>query len=138
MKQRQTNRWTEALATGIHTIDQQHYELLTNINDLIRMHQAGQSTQALDELLPAFKTYVLFHFSEEEKLLARNAGGTEFERQHLAQHLEFSQEIETQYRRRSSRTDAVIAEELGLYMEMWLTTHIAGLDHQLARLVQTR
>jgi len=136
MNSRRTIRWSEALATGIHTIDQQHYELLSGINDLICTHQAGLSTQALDTLLPLFKTYVLFHFSEEEMLLARTAGGTEFERQHLAQHLEFAQEIERQRLRRGSHADALIAKELGSYLENWLIEHISSADQQLARLVK--
>jgi hemerythrin-like metal-binding protein len=136
MTRKRAVQWTETLATGIRTIDQQHYELLSGINDLISLHQAGQSTQALDELLPSLKTYVLFHFREEEMLLARAVGGTEFQRQHLAQHREFALEIENHCQRRATQSDAEIAKDLGHYLENWVLSHIAGADQKLARLVR--
>lgn len=136
MTHERTVQWSEALATGIHTIDQQHFELLSRINDLISLHQAGQSTRALDEFLPGLKTYVLFHFAEEERLLARAAGGTAFEKQHLAQHREIATEIETQCQLRSTHSDSDIAKDLGNYLESWFISHIADADQQLARQVR--
>lgn len=135
MSHKRRVHWHADLNTGIRTIDRQHYEWFSRTNDLITMHQAGQSTQALDDLLPSLKTYVLFHFNEEERLLARVAGGTECERQHVLQHREFAHDIEVWCQRRLTMTDTEIAEELGHYLEIWLIKHIAIADQELARLV---
>lgn len=138
MTHKRVVRWSESLATGIRSIDQQHYEWLSRTNDLISLHQEGRSTQALDDFLPCLKTYVLFHFSEEEMLLDRVAGGTEFERQHLGQHRAFARELEAFCQKRSFLTDQLVAESLGNYLENWLINHIASADQQLAHLVNLR
>jgi hemerythrin len=135
MKHKQRVDWHAGLNTGHRAIDLQHYELFSKTNELIAMHEAGQSTQALDDLLPSLKTYALFHFSEEETMLARVAGGTESERQHVLQHREFAHDIEVWNQRRSSKTDTEIAEDLGHYLEIWLISHIAVADQELAHLV---
>lgn len=128
-------QWRPALATGVRSIDQQHTELLARVNDLISLYSAGQSTQALDELLPSLKIYILFHFSEEEALLAQVASGTEFERQHLAMHRAFAHKLDALISRRATHADADIAEELGAYLANWLVAHIDHEDQKLARLV---
>jgi len=119
-------------------MDQQHIELFTRINHLISLHLAGQSTQALDELLPSLKIYVLFHFSEEEALLAQVASGTELERQQVASHHAFAQILEALISRRATQADADIAEELVVYLEKWLMAHIGHEDQQLARMLRAQ
>mgnify|MGYP003380413558 CR=1 FL=1 len=138
MTQKTRLQWSPALATGVRSMDQQHTELFARINHLISLHLAGQSTQALNELLPSLKIYVLFHFSEEEALLAQVASGTELERQHLASHHAFAQILEALIARRATQADAAIAEELGAYLEKWLVAHIGHEDQQLARLARAQ
>ncbi len=128
--------WRTELSTGIRSIDLQHCEWLSMANDFISLHQAGQSSQALDDLLPSLQTYSLFHFSEEEALLSRVASGTEMERLHVLQHSAFAQAMDAWSQRRLTIADTETAQEVGCYLQSWLTRHIAGADQELARLVR--
>ena len=57
--------WTSAMDTGVRQIDLQHQELVRLINEMERAHAAGQSSTALDDILPSLTTYALFHFGDE-------------------------------------------------------------------------
>jgi diguanylate cyclase (GGDEF)-like protein/hemerythrin-like metal-binding protein/PAS domain S-box-containing protein len=135
MTQKPAVQWHATLSTGIRSIDQQHEEMFARVNELIHLHRAGQSTRALDELLPSLTVNILFHFSEEEVLLAQVAGGSEFERQHWALHHAFTLEIDAICQCRSTQSDPQVAEKLSVYLAHWLIEHIRHADQELARRV---
>lgn len=127
--------WTTAMDTGVRQIDLQHQELVSMINEMERAHASGQSSRALDEILPSLSAYALFHFGEEEVLLAQVAEGTAFAEHHLAEHRSFVDEIQRLIASRPSQSDHELTEVLTLYLTDWLVLHISGTDRALARML---
>lgn len=127
--------WTPAMETGIPQIDVQHQELVHMINEIEAAHASGQSTMALDALLPRLTVYALFHFGEEEVLLAQVAEGTTFAENHMQEHHDFSDEIHRLIASRSRQSDHDLAEVLTLYLADWLVLHISGTDRALGRML---
>lgn len=121
------------LNTGVRSIDVQHQELVALITQFEAAHGTGDSTGALDEVLPQLKIYVLFHFGEEERLMGNLVGEMESTQVHLAQHHEFASQIATLSAQRKPRGDAPVAADLVGYLRKWLLHHIATTDVALSR-----
>ena len=127
--------WTPAMNTGVRQIDLQHLELVDMINEMERAHTGGHSSIALDEILPRLSSYAIFHFGEEEVLLAQVAEGTAFAERHLIEHSGFVEEIQRLIANRGSQSDHDLAERLTRYLADWLVSHIAGVDRVLAHML---
>lgn len=127
--------WTSAMETGIRQMDVQHQELVHMINEMEAAHAGGQSATALDALLPRLTIYALFHFGEEEALLAQVAEGTAFAEHHLQEHRSFGDEVQRLIASRALQTDHDLAEVLILYLSDWLVLHISGTDQALGRML---
>jgi len=65
-------QWTEALATGVETIDEQHKELIVRINNLLEACQQGKGRLIMAGLLNFMADYAVRHFAEEEKYMIDN------------------------------------------------------------------
>lgn len=128
-----TIQWTKGLNTNIRSIDLQHQELVSLINQLETLHLAGHNTQALNEVLPQLHTYVLFHFREEEDLMVMLVGNEELDQLHLAQHREFIDHMHTLQQRRNPHNEADTAQALVHYLKNWLLEHIATTDRDLGQ-----
>ena len=128
-----TIQWTKGLNTDIRSIDLQHQELVSLINQLETLHLAGRNAQALDEMLPQLHTYVLFHFREEEDLMVMLVGNEKLDKLHLAQHREFMAHMRTLQQRRNPNNEADTARVLVHYLNNWLLEHIATTDRDLGQ-----
>jgi hemerythrin len=127
--------WTSAMDTGVRQIDMQHQELVSLINEMERAHAGGRSSMALDDILPSLTTYALFHFGDEEVLLAQVAEGTAYAEHHLKEHRSFVDEIQRLIASRASQSDSDLVEVLTPYLAEWLVLHISGTDRILARML---
>lgn len=119
------------METGIRQIDLQHRELVSMINEMEAAHVSGHAAAALDAVLPRLTAYAVFHFGEEEALLAQVAEGTAFAEHHLQEHRDFVAEIQRLIGGRTHQSDNDLVEVLSLYLADWLVLHIAGTDRAL-------
>ncbi len=126
--------WDDAMESGIRGMDLQHRELFSMIDDLIDMHEAGQSTQAMDTVLPQLANYALFHFNEEEMLMCRVNNASDFIRLHMAQHKGFLDAMDRIKKLRNTHSDAHAAREMARFLQTWLVDHIVNTDSKLTRL----
>ncbi|QIB70420.1 hemerythrin family protein [Aminipila butyrica] len=60
--------WSSDLETGNNTIDQQHKQLITAINDLLDACSQGRGRDALKETTKFLYDYTAKHFADEERL----------------------------------------------------------------------
>jgi len=60
--------WTQELATGVESIDDQHKQLFKAINDLLEACFSGTGHTKLDSTVQFLIDYTEKHFSDEEKL----------------------------------------------------------------------
>jgi hemerythrin len=60
--------WNESFAVGYETIDEQHKQLFTAINDLIRISKGGNAGDDLKKSLDFLNDYTIRHFFDEEQI----------------------------------------------------------------------
>jgi len=116
--------WGKTLTLGVPEMDEEHQILVSKINALIRSLNNGKNKQ---ENLTAFKAmaaYVVEHFADEEALMARVSypqlkAHQEVHRRLLQQAGEFQRAIEI---------NTLNHNELRLFLQEWLISHIKGTD----------
>ncbi|QEM69361.1 bacteriohemerythrin [Geobacter sp. FeAm09] len=60
--------WRESLAIGVPEIDNQHKELLSRFDSLLKACETGKGMDELRRLLGFLDEYVISHFSDEEAI----------------------------------------------------------------------
>lgn len=133
-----TIQWNKELDTGVRSIDLQHRELFALVNELTTLHATGYDTEALNEVLPQFNTFIQFHFSEEETLMHMLVAEDDFEQQHLAQHREFTAHIARLQKSRTPHNDTAIVKALVHYLHDWLPEHFTTTDRELGQRLLTQ
>jgi hemerythrin len=126
--------WSDAFATGIPLIDDQHKILVNIIND-IRQRLAGKySRVTLTRILLELRGYTLYHFSIEEQLMEQHGFGaahSDEQELHLRQHQDFSSWLD-ELEQNIKLNRAIPLEALFVYLRTWLVGHILNTDKQLA------
>jgi hemerythrin len=64
--------WTDALAVGNETIDDDHRHLVDLINQLFLAISSGQANAVLGEILDELVSYTQTHFQREEALMQQH------------------------------------------------------------------
>ncbi len=64
--------WTEDLATGVQTIDDQHKELFGRINVLLNACNMGKGRMEICRTVAFLEDYVNEHFSTEERYMIKH------------------------------------------------------------------
>ena len=59
-------KWTQDMAVGIETIDEQHKELFKRISDLLQAIREHRCKSEIDGTIKFLDDYARFHFGEEE------------------------------------------------------------------------
>jgi hemerythrin len=77
-------QFTPDLSTAVPEIDGQHQELFKRVNGLLAALQAGSGREELVRTIQFLTDYVVFHFGDEEKYMAKH--GYLNTSQHKAQH----------------------------------------------------
>ena len=131
-----TIRWRSTFSTGIHSIDQQHQELIEMINEFGDINEAKVHDSEVDDLLKRLNQYVIFHFSHEESLMDHHFIASAHRESHLKQHADFATQVQLSL---TSQVDGcLVKDNLVAFLEAWLTSHILVTDMALAKLIHTR
>ena len=124
--------WTDAMATSIAAVDEQHQHLLEIFNRiaLAQAQEASYETviARLDELLE----YTRYHFREEERLIRHWRVDCRHRAMHLQAHETF-REFLRQARVFAGGHAPEVTVELLAFLAQWLLHHIMGVDRQMAR-----
>ncbi len=126
--------WSDRLATGINTIDNQHKELFRRINNLVIAIKQQRCKSEIDDTLQFLDDYARIHFSEEEKHMREtNYGGLteqiEDHQRYLAALAELKEQaslprIQGSSYDLSATTNQVVVD--------WIVAHIMKLDMKFA------
>lgn len=143
-----TFKWTEEYMLGILFIDRQHkrlVELIVDLNtvshetfsdDESKTSQSEKVKQVLDELL----LYTQIHFHEEEAVMMWYH--YPYTKAHRKVHSDFvgrvSKARESFQHRESAKEDAKIAQELSIFLQEWLVSHILQIDKRLVEFVSEK
>jgi hemerythrin len=129
-----TLQWTQALATGIAEIDEQHQELFRRIDRLLDASIAGDPAE-VTRMLGFLREYVDHHFAAEERFMdEQRYPGLPSHRAEHAFLVEKVRQIDVEHR--ASGTDPTTAASMHRLLSDWLRTHIGLSDASMASFVR--
>lgn len=124
--------WTEDLSVGYGLIDDQHKELFSRYNQLLKACKEGKGRDAIIPMLDFLVEYVTGHFAEEERFMERYAFPERSE--HVQQHrnlFEHVNEIYAELRDKGASVAVITAINHTLFD--WLLKHVKQTDVKLGR-----
>lgn len=122
--------WTHNLTTGLDWQDEQHKELFDRIDKLINAMTKGEGTNEILLLISFLDSYVISHFGEEEKEMARlNYPGKD---SHLEEHKYCIEEIKKLKERVNNKIDTKLLIDTQKIIINWIRSHISKTDKALA------
>jgi hemerythrin len=114
--------WKDFYSVGEHSLDAQHRQILSILNDLYGAMDAGREYDEIKRLLDSLLRYTMTHFAHEEYVM-RACGYPDFDN-HKAEH--------DQMRRRTAglRTNVnlVTGRDLLSFLKDWWCNHIQSED----------
>lgn len=114
--------WKDAYSVGEPSLDAQHKQILSIINDLYVAIDAGREHDNRKKLMDRLVTYTMTHFEHEERMM-RACGFPDFDN-HKVQH--------DQMRRYaaglSANASLVTSHDLLNFLKHWWTNHIRAED----------
>jgi hemerythrin-like metal-binding protein len=131
-------KWSNNLALGIPLIDQQHRELINQINELIDAIRTGKGQKKIKTVLIFLEDYVVRHFSDEEALMQeyKYPGYPA----HKSLHLKFIEALKTlkeELRDKQDRGLYLVFRLQTLVMD-WFVNHIVKADKQYGIFLSTQ
>lgn len=117
--------WSDNLSVGISEIDEQHKNLIAQINALHEAMRSGQGKEALEKILGELAAYTQYHFGTEERYMQKF--GYPGYAAHKDEHDAFVAEV-------AGFQKSYAAGRLGLSIEVmkflrgWVAGHITGSD----------
>ncbi|MCP3849958.1 MAG: GGDEF domain-containing protein [Gammaproteobacteria bacterium] len=126
-------QWNNNYLTGLSEVDSQHYQLVNIINqfgDLLADNQIHSSD--LDKTFAKLAEYTIYHFEEEETMMADIGIDQRHYSRHIKMHHDFIDEVTTMHAG-ISQNDPISAKHLLDFLNHWLAFHILGSDQNMAR-----
>jgi len=122
--------WRDSLSIGVDEIDNQHKQLLSHFNQLLKACETGKGREELTKLLDFLDTYTIKHFNDEESIQRlRNYPGYSA---HKKEHESFIARLKVLKQEINSEGVALhhVMETNHLLLK-WLIHHISTVDVQL-------
>lgn len=117
--------WKSVYETGIVALDNEHRELIQEINRLYEAVRDKRGETVLADILVMLERYTVDHFQHEEKLMG------EYQFPGLAEHQKTHQELIDAIQDLKTRATAgneALARELLTFLRGWLLEHILKVD----------
>ena len=124
--------FTSNLVTGNKTIDEQHKELISKINNLLDAVESSQEQATAMRMLNFLNDYVVYHFEAEENL--QKEVGYPGLADHQKQHESLKQTVAdlTEMLTEEEGASPAFVEQLNKKVVEWLYKHIEGYDRSVA------
>ena len=126
----QTISWDPTMSTGIDTLDNQHKQLISWLNDLLAAMSEGRGRANVESVLDRLGAYAVMHFDHEEDCMNRYR--CPVAAQNEAAHKDFVATftaLREDFEREGATAHLVIRVENELMR--WLTNHIRATDTKL-------
>jgi hemerythrin-like metal-binding protein len=123
-----TLAWDESFSVGINLIDAQHkkwFDIIKKLGDGIAENEQHADPLFLEDIIFELKTYVAFHFSEEEKYFERF--GYEDAESHIKMHRAYAEKV-NELHAGVLRGEDGMAEKLLEFVQGWAINHIKAAD----------
>ncbi|MEK6744962.1 MAG: hemerythrin family protein [Nitrospirota bacterium] len=133
-------KWTQDMAVGIETIDEQHKELFMRISDLLQAIRERRCKSEIDGTIKFLDDYARFHFSEEEKRMqAAGFDGLADHRKHHAEYLNNIKELkDLAAQPRIQGMSYELSVTTNQVVVDWIVYHIMKVDRKFGEYVKSR
>mgnify|MGYP001013374245 CR=1 FL=1 len=119
--------WTEKIAVGITTIDDQHKKLISLINDLNEAMRERKATEVIGKVLQELTDYTVYHFGNEERAFQKYQYPDTAA--HLAAHKVFVDKLNELIENNKKGQLGISISVLDFLMD-WISNHILKTDRQ--------
>ena len=129
--------WDPSMTTGIESLDAQHKQLISWLNDLLSAMSLGRGRSEIEGLLAQLGNYAGMHFGLEEECMTRYH--CPVAEANAAAHQDFIMTFSSfkqEFERDGATAQLVVRVESELMR--WLVGHIKRMDTQLAPCVRDR
>lgn len=131
--------WKEDYSVKIPLIDAQHkklFEIGASINELLKDYHGQDSFDQILKVIESLETYTVYHFREEEKLMAH------FEypelKVHQEEHQKFIDYLNGLELDRIDRNQRESLVELVKFVAGWIFKHISNVDFRYSDFISKR
>jgi hemerythrin len=128
-------KWRQGYETGIVALDKEHQGLVRQINELFEAVRDKRGSEVYSDVVAMLQTYVLEHFSHEEKLME------EYQFPGLAVHQQEHRNLVVAVqalRKDHAVLDESAARELLNFLRTWLLEHIVKVDREYGPFIESR
>lgn len=127
--------WTSSLMTGIDQVDQEHKQLIEQVENLYEAMSKGQGDARIREILNFLEKYTVEHFRNEERLYQKH-GYPDLNR-HKEIHAQFIEDFgQLKQEFLSNQSDHSLAIKVNKLAMSWLTNHIGKEDKQACQYIK--
>jgi hemerythrin len=123
--------WNQQLSVGVASIDDQHKNLVTLLNQLHDGMIAGKGKEVLGDVLKGLAEYTRTHFKFEEDIFART--GYLDAVAHKKEHTELLQSVIEIQKKYNVSGPSVLTIQVMNFLKDWLTKHIQGTDMRYSK-----
>ncbi len=131
----QAIKWDESMSTGVESLDAQHKQLISWLNNLLVCMSEGRGRAEIDGLLQQLGAYATLHFGNEEECMEK--WRCPMAAQNAAAHKEFIatfQNLRDEFDRNGATAHLVVRVQSELMR--WLSAHIKRTDTSLRACVR--
>ena len=130
-------QWDASLETGYEKVDNQHKQLVSTLNDIIKASVEGKGKDEIFKTLDFLTGYTIKHFSDEEKLMVKYNYPDYLI--HKRYHEEFKVTVGdlTKQLINEGPTEKMV-NTVTTAIGKWLLNHIKGDDFRMAAYVKTK
>ena len=127
--------WKAVYETGVVSLDNEHRELIEEINRLYEAVRDKRGTEVLGDILQMLEKYTVDHFKHEEKMMA-DYGYAGLE-EHQKVHQDLIQAVDELKAKVSFGTED-LARQLLKFLRYWLLEHIVEVDKKYGKFLVAR
>jgi len=117
--------WNNSMSVNIAKIDNQHKNLITEINNFYEGIKTKKSKDVLSDILYQLNKYSIYHFQTEEALMKKYSFPGY--KAHTAEHETFNNKI-AELQTRLNAGKMVLPIEVATFLKEWLINHVMNTD----------
>ena len=128
--------WTDALETGLPTVDAQHQELVRLANRVgdMMIKADGIDLAVIDNAFVDLVNYTKYHFAEEEGFMDKSGLPPGVVKEHKLEHRDFVNKVAMLWISRNGNPKRTFAD-LSAFLQAWIYRHILVVDKEMASLI---
>lgn len=119
--------WQSKYETGVMSIDNDHRNLVSMIENLYSAISKGEGKKVIDVIVKGLSEYAIVHFNREEMLM-KSIGFEGFEK-HKKSHQTFTDKVSS-FQQMLASGQQNISVEVVAFLRDWLINHIQNIDMQ--------